>query len=39
MSKLSLENISKIYANPDKTESGFFIKFNDERKIHLTKRL
>lgn len=35
---LTLENIFKIYANPDKNQKGYIIEFKDGRKIHLTKR-
>ena len=35
---LKLEDIEKIYKNTDDNLKGYYIKFNDGRKIHLSKK-
>ncbi|MCB9298824.1 MAG: hypothetical protein H6559_37745 [Lewinellaceae bacterium] len=35
---LKIEDVKKIYKSNDKKIKGYFIEFNDGRKIHLTKR-
>ncbi|MCO6492764.1 MAG: hypothetical protein J5I98_30375 [Phaeodactylibacter sp.] len=35
---LEIEDVKKIYKSNDKKIKGYFIEFNDGRKIHLTKR-
>lgn len=35
---MKIEDIKKVYKSNDEKIRGYFIEFNDGRKIHLTKR-